>query len=57
MLRTMAKRPDIWTRVHGVSRRPPNEKYPAHFSSHSIDFGLSPGELAKRFKEEGIEKV
>lgn len=57
MLRTMSKHPELWKRVHSISRRPPDAQYPANFTSHSIDLYATAEEIAKGFEEGGIDEV
>jgi hypothetical protein len=58
MLRVMAKHPKIWTKVHSLSRRPPQEPLPDYFTSHAIDlYHNDPKGVAREFQKAGITHV
>jgi hypothetical protein len=54
----VAKHPKIWTRVHSLSRRPPQEPLPDHFQSHAVDLlNNGPEVIAKQLREAGLKDI
>ena len=55
---TVARHPKIWTKVHSISRRPPQEELPSNFKSHAIDLlNSTPEEIAKQLRAGGVDQV
>lgn len=58
MLKAMSRHPKIWSRVHALSRRPPQAELSPSFaknvSYHTIDLLSTPDQVGKDLRDAGI---